>query len=201
MPSALGTELPNASLVSPASVAQLESTMNTNVISAVFDNHADAERAVTDLRAAGVDDSAISVIAQQDGKNVTTDGSGAEEATEFVGKTAAGAGIGTLLGIAALAIPGVGPLVAAGAIASAAIPGAAVAGALLGGAAGGLSKVLGDHGVGEDDATYYEGHVNNGGVFVSVDTATGGATASTVADILQQSGGHNSSRPKIAATV
>ena len=40
-----------------------------------------------------------------------------------------GAGVGTILGIAALAIPGVGPLVAAGAIASSAIPGAALTGA------------------------------------------------------------------------
>jgi hypothetical protein len=90
--------------------------MSTTLVSAVFDNHADAERAVSELRAAGISDSAISVVAQHNGKNTTTDGNG--DTQEFVGKVAAGAGIGTLLGIAALAIPGVGPLVAAGAIAS-----------------------------------------------------------------------------------
>ena len=62
-----------------------------------------------------------------------------------------------MLGIAALAIPGVGPLAAAGAIASSAIPGAAATGALLGAAAGGLTKVLTDHGVGEEDASLLRG--------------------------------------------
>ncbi|MDD1452765.1 general stress protein [Sphingomonas sp. H160509] len=73
--------------------------MSTNLVSAVFDNHADAERAVDELRAAGINDSAISIVAQHDGKNTTTDGNG--DTQEFVGKVAAGAGIGTLLGIAA----------------------------------------------------------------------------------------------------
>jgi hypothetical protein len=171
--------------------------MSTTLVSAVFDNHADAERAVSELRAAGVDDSAISIVAQHDGKNTTTDGNG--DTQEFVGKVAAGAGIGTLLGIAALAIPGVGPLVAAGAIASAAIPGAAVVGAALGGAVGGLEKVMTDHGVSRVDASYYEGRINEGGVFVSVDTAGAGVAPEDAADVLYRSGGHTSTRAKVAS--
>jgi hypothetical protein len=172
-------------------------TMTTNLVSAVFDTHAEAERAVSDLRSAGVPDSAISIVAQHDGKNTTTDGSGADT-QEFVGKVAAGAGIGTLLGIAALAIPGVGPLVAAGAIASAAIPAAAVTGAALGGAVGGLEKVMTDHGVSRVDASYYEGRINAGGVFVSVDTGAAGVSADAASDMLYRSGGHNSTRSKVA---
>ncbi len=170
--------------------------MSTNLVSAVFDNHAEAERAVSELRAAGVNDSAISIVAQHDGKNTATDGSG-NDTQEFVGKVAAGAGIGTLLGIAALAIPGVGPLVAAGAIASAAIPAAAVTGAALGGAVGGLEKVMTDHGVSRVDASYYEGRINEGGVFVSVDTSAAGITADDAADVLYRSGGHTSTRTKV----
>ncbi|MES3100629.1 hypothetical protein [Sphingomonas faeni] len=171
--------------------------MSTNLVSAVFDNHTEAERAVSELRAAGVNDSAISVVAQHDGKNTATDGSG-NDTQEFVGKVAAGAGIGTLLGIAALAIPGVGPLVAAGAIASAAIPAAAVTGAALGGAVGGLEKVMTDHGVSRVDASYYEGRINEGGVFVSVDTSAAGISAEDAADMLYRSGGHTSTRTKVA---
>lgn len=171
--------------------------MSTNLVSAVFDNHAEAERAVSELRAAGVNDSAISVVAQHEGKNTTTDSSG-NDTQEFVGKVAAGAGIGTLLGIAALAIPGVGPLVAAGAIASAAIPGAAITGAALGGAVGGLEKVMTDHGVSRVDASYYEGRIKEGGVFVSVDTSTAGVTPKDAADVLYRSGGHTSTRTKVA---
>jgi hypothetical protein len=171
--------------------------MNSNLVSAVFDNHADAERALSGLRAAGVSDSAISIVAQHEGKNTTTDGSGADT-QEFVGKVAAGAGIGTILGIAALAIPGVGPLVAAGTIASAAIPAAAVTGAALGGAVGGLEKVMTDHGVSQDDARYYEGRVNDGGVFVSIDTSDAGVSPEVAADMLYRAGGHNASRSRIA---
>ena len=171
--------------------------MNTNLVSAVFDTHADAERAVSDLRSAGVNDRAISIVAQHDGKTMTTDGDG-NDTQEFVGKVAAGAGIGTLLGIAALAIPGVGPLVAAGAIASAAIPGAAITGAALGGAVGGLEKVMTDHGVSRVDASYYEGRINEGGVFVSVDTAAAGIVAEDAADMLYRAGGHSSTRTKVS---
>lgn len=171
--------------------------MNENLISAVFDTHAEAERAVTDLRSRGVADSAISIVAQHDGKNTTTDGGG-NDTQEFVGKVAAGAGIGTLLGIAALAIPGVGPLIGAGAIASAAVPGAAITGAALGGAAGGLEKVMTDHGVSKEDATYYEGRINDGGVFVSVDTNSAGVDPNVAADILYGAGGHSSTRPRAA---
>ncbi|RDE05613.1 hypothetical protein [Sphingomonas aracearum] len=172
--------------------------MNSNLISAVFDSHAEAERAVTALRSNGVNDSAISIVAQHDGKNTTTDGGG-NDTQEFVGKVAAGAGIGTLLGIAALAIPGVGPLVGAGAIAASAVPGAAVTGAALGGAVGGLEKVMTDHGVSREDATYYEQHIGRGGVFVSVDTNAAGIDPEAAADILYGAGGHSSTRSRAAA--
>jgi len=174
--------------------------MNEGLVSAVFDSQAEAERAVSQIRNAGVSDRAISVIAQNDGKNTTTDGSGEEAATDVIGKTALGAGAGTLLGIAALAIPGVGPLVAAGAIAAAAIPGAALTGAAIGAAAGGLSGLLTDHGVDGADATYYEDRVNNGGVFVSVDTRDAAVTPQAARQMLAAAGGHSSTQVKAAAT-
>ena len=108
----------------------------------------------------------------------------------------AGAGLGALAGIAALAIPGVGPFVAAGAIAQSAIGGAAVTGAALGITAGGLAGALADHGVSEEDARYYEGRVNSGGVFVLVDTSRVGAL-----DVMNRSGGNASSRAKMAAAL
>ena len=172
--------------------------MNDNLVSAVFDNQSEAERAVAQLRNAGVPDSSISVIAQNEsGKGATTtDGSGEEVAKDVIGTAALGAGAGTLLGIAALAIPGVGPLVAAGAIASTAIPGAALTGAAIGAAAGGLTGLLKDHGVSGDDADYYEGRINEGGVFVSVDANGGTFDRQSAEDILYSSGGHSSSRAR-----
>lgn len=166
--------------------------MNQSIASAVFDNRTEAERAVTELRAAGVRDSDISIVAQDHGKNTSTDGAG-EKTGDFVSKTALGAGAGALLGVAALAIPGVGPLVAAGAIAETAIGGAALTGAALGGAAGGLTSLLTRHGISDEDARYYEDRVNQGGVFVSVDSSAT-VDRERVSEILHRAGGHNSSR-------
>ena len=174
--------------------------MNANLVSAVFDSHAEAERAVTELRQHGVPDDAISVIARHEGDSTADEGSGAG-GKEFIGKVAAGAGIGTILGIAALAIPGVGPLAAAGAIASSAVPGMAITGAALGGAAGGLEKVMTDHGVSDEDAGYYGKRVNDGGVFVSVDAGRGGVAADQAAEILYRAGGHSATRPRTASAI
>ena len=61
--------------------------MRDNLVSAVFDNRTDAERAVTQLRSAGISDSQISIIAQDGGdKAVTTDGAGEETAKDVIGK-------------------------------------------------------------------------------------------------------------------
>lgn len=175
--------------------------MHHTLVSAVFDNHSEADRAVSQLRSAGLDDSAISIIAQHEGENTKTDGAGENAATDVIGKTALGAGVGTLLGLAALAIPGVGPLVAAGAIASVAVPGAALTGAAVGAAAGGLAGLLTDHGVGEDDAAYYEGRINEGGVFVSVDTSNADLTSDQASEILYRNGGHNTTQARMMAAM
>lgn len=176
--------------------------MNSTIVSAVFDSHAEAERAVAELRQAGVRDDALSVVAKHHEAGHTADADADPDnggAQEFIGKVAAGAGIGTLLGIAALAIPGVGPLVGAGAIAATAVPGAAVTGAALGGAAGGLEKVMTDHGVSDEDARYYNGRIEQGGVFVSVNTSQAGVDPQTAADILSRAGGHSATRPRTTA--
>ncbi|CAA9238773.1 MAG: hypothetical protein AVDCRST_MAG93-1230 [uncultured Chloroflexia bacterium] len=170
-----------------------DKTMKQSIASAVFDSRTEAERAVSQLRSAGVSDSDISIVAQQDGKNTSTDGAG-EKTGDFVSKAALGAGAGALLGIAALAIPGVGPLVAAGAIAESAIGGAALTGTALGAAAGGLTSLLTKHGISDEDARYYEDSINRGGVFVSVDSSAS-VERERVSEILHHAGGHSSGRP------
>jgi len=176
----------------------MANTVNQNIVSAVFDTREEAQRAVDDLRSAGVADDAISLVAQHDGERTTTDGSGAETTKDVVGGAAAGAGVGALLGIAALAIPGVGPFVAAGAIAQAAIGGAAVTGTVIGAAAGGLAGALEDHGVSHEDANYYQDRVKQGATFVSVDTSAARIDATRASDMLRRSGGHSASRARNA---
>jgi len=84
-------------------------------------------------------------------------------AAEGAGKGAAiGAGAGLLLGLAALAIPGVGPIIAAGPLAT------ALTGMGIGAAAGGLIGALSNLGVSEEDAHYYAEGVRRGRVLVTV---------------------------------
>jgi hypothetical protein len=177
--------------------------MNQNIISAVFDSRSEAEAAIAELRSQGIDTGRLSLIGRDENGATMTDGSGepAEEGVSDAAKGAlGGAGIGAILGVAALAIPGVGPLAAAGAIASSAIPGAAAIGAGAGAVAGGVTGMLTNHGVSDDDASYYEGRINDGGIFVSVDASEGDVPTETVREILSRNGGHSASQPRMAAT-
>ena len=176
--------------------------MNQNIISAVFDSRTEAEAAITDLRNEGIESDKLSIIGRDEDGAAVTDGSG-EEHEEGMGDAVkgalGGAGIGAILGVAALAIPGVGPLAAAGAIASSAIPGAAAIGAGAGAVAGGVTGMLTDHGVSEEDASYYEGRINDGGTFVSVDASEGDIAAEKVREILSNNGGHSATQPSLAS--
>jgi hypothetical protein len=73
-----------------------------------------------------------------------------------------GGALGWLMGIGALAVPGVGPFVAAGPIM------AALAGAGVGGTLGGITGALIGMGIPEYEAKRYEGQIRNGGILLSV---------------------------------
>jgi hypothetical protein len=165
--------------------------MMTQPASAVFDTRSEAERAIADLRAGGVPESALSVIAPR-GEAGGTD---ADDHGSVVRGILGGGALGAGLGIAALAIPGVGPLAAAGAIAASAVPGAAAIGAAVGATAGTLNETLASHGVSDDDAAYYGEHLGRGGVVVTVaDNAA--VPAETALDILYRHGGHSAHRSR-----
>ena len=84
-----------------------------------------------------------------------------------VGGGALGAAAGYLVGIGALAIPGLGPFVDAGPIM------AALGGAAAGAATGGLTGLLVGYGMPEYEAKRYEGKVKSGNILMSVHTETG----------------------------
>src|ERR1700744_2453251 len=75
-----------------------------------------------------------------------------------------GGALGWLVGIGALAIPGVGPFIAAGPIM------AALGGAAIGGAVGGIAGALIGLGIPEYEAKRYEGKIKSGNVLISVHT-------------------------------
>ncbi|MDX0649781.1 hypothetical protein GOD34_03240 [Sinorhizobium medicae] len=140
-------------------------------VTGLFDDYEDARDAVSDLETAGVPSDDISIVANNTGDRYSTEGSNAAEgAGAGAGLGAAGGGVvGLLTGLGLMAIPGVGPVVAAGWLASTAA--GAAAGAVAGGAAGGLIGALTDSGVDEDDAHVYAEGVRRGGTLVTARVA------------------------------
>jgi len=163
-------------------------------VSAVFDSQDEAQRAISALRDAGVPDNSLSVVARHadrgEGDEVTDD-----DHTSLLRGILGGGALGAGLGIAALAIPGVGPLAAVGAIAASAAPAALGIGAAAGAAAGTLNESLKGHGVSDEDADYYSDHIGRGGVFVSVD-GNSGIDADMAQEVLYRHGGHSSTRSR-----
>src|SRR5205085_12149583 len=92
-----------------------------------------------------------------------------------------GGGLGWLAGIGALAIPGLGPFIAAGPIM------AALAGVGVGGAIGGIAGALIGMGIPEYEAKRYEGRVTEGGIMLSVHSYNSDWTK-RAKDILERTG-------------
>jgi hypothetical protein len=147
-----------------------------NTIVALYDNMDTAHKVVRDLRDAGIANNNISLVAQDatgqySQQAATTTGDTADGASTGAGVGAVVGGIGGLLvGLGALTIPGIGPVLAAGPLATAvsALLGAG-AGALAGSLAGGLLGALIDMGIPEEQAGYYAEGVRRGGALVTVD--------------------------------
>jgi hypothetical protein len=160
-----------------------------NIVSAVFPDRGDAERAVDWLRDSGCPDSAITVLARDESYTTTDYDKGVErkEDAKDAGKGAlagagVGAGVGALFGLAAAAIPGIGPFITAGALANALgiTGGAAAAGAIVGGTSGGIAGALSHWGLNEADSRYYAGEVERGGTYVGVDLSQTNLTETDV---------------------
>ncbi|TGQ35669.1 general stress protein [Mesorhizobium sp. M00.F.Ca.ET.216.01.1.1] len=136
-------------------------------VTGLFDNYDDANAAVGQLVATGVPRDDISIVAN----NATGWHKGDE--TEAGEDAAAGAGVGAVIGgagglltgLGLMAIPGVGPVVAAGWLAATAV--GAVGGAVVGGAAGGIIGAMTTAGVPENDAHVYAEGVRRGGTMVT----------------------------------
>ncbi|WP_207802944.1 general stress protein [Roseicella frigidaeris] len=142
--------------------------MATRTIARLFDSYADASAAVSDLEAAGFERDDISLIANR-GDEASADGTGttSHETSSGAGTgatlgTIVGGGAGLLAGLGSLAIPGIGPIVAAGWLV------AAVTGAGVGAAAGGLLGALTGSGLSEEESHVYAEGVRRGGNLVTV---------------------------------
>ncbi|MBN9662727.1 MAG: DUF3341 domain-containing protein [Acidobacteria bacterium] len=163
----------------------------------IYKTSVQAENAVDRLIAAGFSNNDISVLLPdvQSSKEFAHEKStkAPEGATTGVATGGAlGGTLGLLAGIGALAIPGVGPFIAAGPIMG------ALAGLGVGGAVGGLIGALVGMGIPEYEARRYEGRVKDGGVLLSVHCDTS-QQVSRAKDLLEHSGAEDISSTGEAA--
>jgi hypothetical protein len=152
----------------------------------IYQNEKQAERTVDDLLAAGFSNDAISVLLPDNKgtKDFAHDKSTKAPEGTTVGVTTGGViggTLGLLAGIGALAIPGIGPFIAAGPIMG------ALAGLGVGGAVGGVIGALVGMGIPEYEAKRYEGHIKAGGVLLSVHCDTSEEIA-RAKDLLKHTG-------------
>lgn len=133
----------------------------------IYSNASQAERAVDALVSSRFTSSDVSVLMSDSGgsKDFAAEKNTKAPEGTTTGVAAGGAiggTLGLLAGIGALAIPGVGPLIAAGPIMG------ALAGLGVGGAVGGVVGALVGMGIPEYEAKRYEGRIKEGGVLLSV---------------------------------
>jgi len=145
--------------------------MNKTVVG-YFDQYAPAQNAVRALVDTGFSRSDISLVASDPTGEYAKSSMATSTDPDSTSYTAAGAGTGAILGgiggllvgIGALTLPGIGPVIAAGPLA------ATLLGAGVGAAAGGLIGILMDVGIPENEAHYYAEGLRRGGAVVTVST-------------------------------
>ena len=160
-------------------------TATTNTIIGVFRDRAHADKAINDLVQAGISRDQVSVLST-DERATSADvprllpsediGSGSTAGTG----AAVGGFFGFIAGIVALAIPGIGPIIAAGPLA------AAIMGAGIGAAAGGITGALTDVNVPEDRAKKYSEAVRSGSILLAVRVSEN--LVDDAADLLDRNG-------------
>ncbi|MDQ2712546.1 MAG: general stress protein [Acidobacteriota bacterium] len=137
------------------------------VVYGIYNTRSEAETTVDQLLASGFRNEDISVLLQD---NAGTKDFAHEKATKAPEGTTTGVvtggvvggTLGLLAGIGALAIPGIGPFIAAGPIMG------ALAGVGTGGVVGGIIGALVGMGIPEFEAKRYEGRIKSGGILLSV---------------------------------
>lgn len=141
----------------------------TKTIVAMYDDFDHAQEAVEDLLDAGFSRSDVSIVANNASGTDTTTAEGNVDMEEDAVTAGEGAGfgavVGGLVGLGAMLIPGIGPVIAAGPLA--ALLGAGV-GAAAGAATGGITAALVKTGISEEEAGYYAEGIRRGGALVTV---------------------------------
>jgi hypothetical protein len=160
--------------------------MSKKSVYCLANSRKEANEIVGRLTKANLSAHEISVLFPDGGDNAADKQQRKEAASEIAGAKAGAGGLvggalGLIAGIGVLAIPGVGPFLAAGPIM------AAFGGAAIGAAAGGITGALIGMGIPETEARHYEGRIVSGNVLISVHSENPGDLASA-RNIFKQTG-------------
>jgi hypothetical protein len=136
---------------------------HTNSVVAIFESHAQAEKAILELQKSGFDMKKLSIVGRdfqtvEKPLGFVTTGTVANEGARFGAWT--GGIFGLLVGAAFLIVPGFGPLIIVGPFAATLLGG--IEGALAGGTVGGLAGALIGLGVSKNQAIRYESQIKAG---------------------------------------
>ncbi|GIV96463.1 MAG: hypothetical protein KatS3mg057_1120 [Herpetosiphonaceae bacterium] len=137
----------------------------------LFERQADAEQVIDELERSGFDKTTIGILARDRFLNERMVGGDPvleDTAQGIAGGAAVGGLTGLLAGAVALAVPGIGPILAAGTLAT--LVGSTAAGAGIGAVAGGVIGALTGLGVSEEEAEIYAEGIKRGGVLIAVET-------------------------------
>ncbi len=162
----------------------MATTTGNRTVIGLFDSYDDAERCVRELRDLGIPVEDISLVVSDNrgkgetGEHLTTDSKTVAE--NVLGGALFGGLGGLLIGLGALAIPGLGPIVAAGPIAT------TLAGAGVGAVGGGIISAIKDAGVPEEEAHIYAEGVRRGGTLVAVHSR--GISPDRISEIMDRNG-------------
>ncbi|MCC7372190.1 MAG: hypothetical protein IT306_27495 [Chloroflexi bacterium] len=168
----------------------MQRTHGKSIVVGVFDDRVDAEHALMALREEGLSPTQIDVAVLETPESTAVTRAPTERRATRVDETSGilaggllGGVAGWLLAASTVAVPGLGALVAAGALVG------ALGGAGIGAATGGLIGYLIDHGLHHAEASYYHERVSHGAAVVIVRDATG--RESEVRELLQRHHGHD----------
>lgn len=151
-------------------------TSNQTRALGLFSNREDAEQALTELKSSGFPMDKVSVVARDAGESVGETQTSAQVGDKnldtgagVVGETLTNSALATaLVGLGSLAIPGIGPMIAAGTLGAALVAGVASTG-VAAAAFGGVVKALTDLGIPEETARIYTDRLRAGDYLVVVD--------------------------------
>lgn len=160
-------------------------TKNISVFG-IYSNELDTTEGIDQLKSAGFRNTDVSMLYSENAGNKDFAHEKSSKAPEGIAVGAGsgavvGGALGWLAGIGALAIPGLGPFIAAGPIM------ALLSGIGVGGTVGGITGALIGSGIPEYEAKRYEGRIRKGGVLISVH-CDNSEWAKTARDVLERTG-------------